>query len=147
MMNTREALETAREQGLDLVEVSAQADPPVCRIADHGKLLYAAAKRMRKAKAGQKANELKEIRFRPNIDDHDLAAKTKKIREFIGQGSKVKLTVRFRGREIGRQQTGLELLKRVATELKDEVRLEGQPQSQGGRAISLTLMPARKEQS
>ena len=143
IMSLRDALALAQEQGLDLIEIAPQSAPPVCRIADYGKLRYEASKRERKAKAGQRGNEVKEIRFRPNIGDNDLEAKEKKIREFIAQGNKVKLTVRFRGREIARQQSGLELLRRIAGDLKEEVRLERQPESQG-RSLTLVLIPTRK---
>ena len=124
-----------------MVEVAPNSDPPVCRLLDYGKLLYLSSKKERESKKGQKSTEQKEVRFRPNIGTHDLDAKVRKVREFIGDGSKVKLTVRFRGREAAHQQLGLAVLKRVADELKDEVRLE-RPPSMEGRALSMVLIPA-----
>ena len=144
VMSTNEALLTSQEQGLDLIMVAPNADPPVCRIADYGKLRYQAAKRTRKSKQSQKSNELKEVRLRPNIGEHDLSVKVQKVREFIGNGANVKLTVRFRGREMAHQSLGLDVLKRVANELQDVVRLEKQPISEG-RNMIMTLMPKQRE--
>ena len=141
MMDLARALQLARDAEVDLVEVASNSDPPVCRLLDYGKLLYLTSKKERESKKGQKSAEQKEVRFRPNIGTHDLDAKTRKIREFIGDGSKVKLTVRFRGREAAHQQLGLSVLKRVADELKDEVRLE-RPPAMEGRALSMVLIPA-----
>ena len=140
-MDLVRALQLARDAEVDLVEVAPNSDPPVCRLLDYGKLLYMTSKKERESKKGQRSTEQKEVRFRPNIGTHDLEAKTRKIREFIGDGSKVKLTVRFRGREAAHQQLGLLVLKRVADELKDEVRLERAP-SMEGRALSMVLIPA-----
>tara|TARA_B100001123_G_C15193433_1_gene980403 strand:+ start:479 stop:982 length:504 start_codon:yes stop_codon:yes gene_type:complete len=140
-MDLARALQLARDAEVDLVEVAPNSDPPVCRLLDYGKLLYLTSKKERESKKGQRSTEQKEVRFRPNIGTHDLDAKTRKIREFISDGSKVKLTVRFRGREAAHQQLGLAVLKRVADELKDEVRLE-RPPSMEGRALSMVLIPA-----
>ena len=140
-MDVAKALQLARDADVDLVEVASNSDPPVCRLLDYGKLLYLTSKRERESKKGQRSTEQKEVRFRPNIGSHDLDAKTRKIREFISDGSKVKLTVRFRGREAAHQQLGLSVLKRVADELKDEVRLE-RPPAMEGRALSMVLIPA-----
>ena len=140
-MDLNKALQLARDAEVDLVEVAPNSDPPVCRLLDYGKLLYLSSKKERESKKGQKSTEQKEVRFRPNIGSHDLESKTRKVREFIGDGSKVKLTVRFRGREAAHQQLGLSVLKRVADELKDEVRLE-RPPAMEGRALSMVLIPA-----
>ncbi len=142
------ALQMAREGGVDLVEVAPNADPPVCRLLDYGKLRYLYSKKERESKKAQKNTELREVRFRPNIGDHDLDAKLRKVKEFIDDGSKVKLTVRFRGREAVHQQLGLSLLKKVADDLKEEVRLE-KPPAMEGRALSMILIPnpARGEKS
>ena len=113
---------------------------PVCRLLDYGKLRYLTSKKERESKKGQKSTEQREVRFRPNIGSHDLEAKTRKVRELIQDGSKVKLTVRFRGREAAHQQIGLSVLKRVADDLKDEVRLE-RPPAMEGRALSMVLIP------
>ena len=106
---------------LDLVEVAPNADPPVARLLDYGKLRYLSSKKERETRKSQKSNELKEVRFRPNIGVHDFDAKLRKVRQFIGNGDKVKLTVRFRGREAVHNDLGLSLLKRVAEELKDDI--------------------------
>ena len=140
-MDLSRALQLARDAEVDLVEVAPNSDPPVCRLLDYGKLLYLTSKKERESKKGQRSTEQKEVRFRPNIGTHDLDSKTRKIREFISDGSKVKLTVRFRGREAAHQQLGLSVLKRVADELKDEVRLE-RPPAMEGRALSMVLIPA-----
>ena len=140
-MDVRRALQLARDADVDLVEVAPNSDPPVCRLLDYGKLRYLTSKKERESKKGQKSNDLREVRFRPNIGTHDLDSKTRKVRELILDGSKVKLTVRFRGREAAHQQLGLAVLKRVADELKDEVRLEKAPALEG-RALSMILIPS-----
>ena len=141
VLSISQAIRLARESELDLVEVAPNSDPPVCRLLDYGKLRYLTAKKDRESKKGQKSTELREVRFRPNIGSHDLESKTRKVRELIQDGSKVKLTVRFRGREAAHQQLGLSVLKRVADDLKDEVRLE-KPPSMEGRALSMILLPS-----
>ena len=143
-METRRALQMARDAEVDLVEVAPNSDPPVCRLLDYGKLLYLSSKKEKESKRGQKSTEQKEVRFRPNIGTHDLDAKVRKVREFIDDGSKVKLTVRFRGREAAHQQLGLSVLRRVADELKDEVRLE-RPPAMEGRALSMVLIPSAQK--
>ena len=143
-MSVGQALQKAREWDLDLVEVAPNSDPPVCRVLDYGKLRYLSAKKDRESRKGQKGTELREVRFRPNIGSHDLQAKTRKVRELINEGSKVKLTVRFRGREAAHNELGLSVLKRVADELKDEVRLEKAP-SMEGRALSMILLPSAQK--
>ena len=140
-MDVRRALQLARDADVDLVEVAPNSDPPVCRLLDYGKLRYLTSKKERESKKGQKSNDLREVRFRPNIGTHDLDSKTRKVRELILDGSKVKLTVRFRGREAAHQQLGLAVLKRVADELKDEVKLEKAPALEG-RALSMILIPS-----
>ncbi len=141
VMSLEQALQMARESEVDLVEVAPNADPPVARLLDYGKLRYLYSKKERESKKGQKNTELKEVRFRPNIGIHDLNSKLRKVREFIDDGSKVKLTVRFRGREAVHQQLGLAVLKQVADELKDDVRLEKAP-SMEGRALYMILIPS-----
>ena len=140
VMDLRQALQMARDTDLDLVEVAPNSNPPVCRLLDYGKLLYLSSKKERESRKGQKSTDLREVRFRPNIGTHDLAAKTRKVRELICDGAKVKLTVRFRGREAAHQQLGLSVLKRVADDLRDEVRLE-KPPALEGRALSMILIP------
>lgn len=140
VMSTDRALQAARDADVDLVEVAPNSDPPVCRLLDYGKLRYLSAKKERESRKGQKNTALREVRFRPNIGSHDLEAKTRKIRELIHEGSKVKLTVRFRGREAAHQQIGLSVLKRVADDLREEVRLE-KPPAMEGRSLSMILIP------
>ena len=140
VMEARRALQLARDADVDLVEVAPNSDPPVCRLLDYGKLRYLSSKKERESKKGQKSTDLREVRFRPNIGTHDLESKTRKVRELILDGSKVKLTVRFRGREAAHQQLGLAVLKRVADELKEDVRLERAPALEG-RALSMILIP------
>ena len=141
VMDVRRALQLARDADVDLVEVAPNSEPPVCRLLDYGKLRYLTSKKERESKKGQKSTDLREVRFRPNIGSHDLESKTRKVKELINDGSKVKLTVRFRGREVAHQQLGLAVLKRVADELRDDVRLERAP-SLEGRALSMILIPA-----
>jgi translation initiation factor IF-3 len=140
VMTVGEALRAARTAEVDLVEVAPNSDPPVCRLLDYGKLRYLSSKKDRESKKGQKSTELREVRFRPNIGTHDLEAKTRKVKELIEDGAKVKLTVRFRGREATHQQIGLGVLKRVADDLKEFVRLE-KPPSMEGRSLSMILIP------
>jgi translation initiation factor IF-3 len=143
VMTRDQALQLARQNDVDLVEVAPNADPPVCRLLDYGKLRYLYAKREKESKKGQKSSELREVRFRPNIGVHDLDAKVRKVRELIEDGAKVKITVRFRGREAVHQQLGLAVLKKVADDLKDDVRLEKAPAMEG-RSLAMTLLPAPK---
>ena len=140
VMTVGEALRAARTAEVDLVEVAPNSDPPVCRLLDYGKLRYLTSKKDRESKKGQKSTGLREVRFRPNIGTHDLEAKTRKVKELIEDGAKVKLTVRFRGREATHQQIGLGVLKRVADDLKEFVRLE-KPPSMEGRSLSMILIP------
>ena len=139
-MTVQDALRAARAIEMDLVEVAPNSDPPVCRLLDYGKLRYLSSKKDRESKKGQKSTDLREVRFRPNIGTHDLESKTRKVKELIGEGAKVKLTVRFRGREATHQQIGLSVLKRVADDLKEVVRLE-KPPAMEGRALSMILIP------
>ena len=113
VLYTKEAIAQAAELGLDLVEVSPNADPPVCKFLDIGKFKYEAQKKANLARKSQKTQEIKEIKMRPNIDDHDYQTKMKKVAEFIEEGDKVKITLRFRGRELAHQQLGMKLLLRV----------------------------------
>ena len=143
-MSVPQALEIARERGLDLVEVAPNATPPVCRILDYGRLRYLYSKKEREAKKGQKNTALKEVRFRPKIGDHDFFSKVRKVKQFINDGSKVKVAVVFRGREVTHPDRGYTLLKRVADEVHEEAKLEGPPGMEG-RAVSIMLAPAAKK--
>ena len=140
VMFTQEAIEQAYEIGLDLVEVSPNADPPVCKFLDIGKFKYEAQKKANIARKTQKTQELKEIKMRPNIDDHDYETKMKKVHDFIGDGDKVKITLRFRGRELSHQQLGMNLLQRVAENVQEIAKVEAYPRMEG-RQMLMVLSP------
>ena len=140
VMYTREAIEQAAEVGLDLVEVSPNADPPVCKFLDVGKYRYEAQKKANLARKSQKTQEIKEIKMRPNIDDHDYDVKMKAIHRFIGEGDKVKVTLRFRGREMSHQQLGMNLLKRVQEDTVEDAKIEAYPRMEG-RQMLMVLAP------
>ena len=141
---TLEALKLAREQGLDLVEVAPQANPPACKILDYGKYRFEMEKKLRESKKKQKLQELKEIRMQPKIDDHDLDFKSKHVKEFLADGDKVKVTIRFRGRELAHTELGLVVLKDVLSKLGDDYVIEKQPAMEG-RFMSMTLAPKAKK--
>lgn len=141
---TPAALKLAQEADLDLVEVAPQANPPVCKILDYGKYRFEMEKKLRDSKKKQKLQVLKEIRMQPKIDSHDLDFKSKHIREFLAGGDKVKVTVRFRGRELAHTELGLDVLKNVLARLGDEFTVEKQP-SMEGRFMSMTLAPKAKK--
>lgn len=136
----REALERAREYELDLVEVAPNSNPPVCRILDYGKLKYEQAKKDKAAKKKQHAFQLKEMRYRPKIDEHDYAFKTKHVREFIESGSKVRVFVMFRGREMAYTELGRKILDRVAQEMDSVATVEMEPKIDR-RNMSMVLAP------
>ncbi|MBN8820299.1 MAG: translation initiation factor IF-3 [Sphingomonas sp.] len=140
IMFTREAIEQAAEVGLDLVEVSPTADPPVCKYLDIGKYKYEAQKKANIARKTQRTQEIKEIKMRPNIDDHDYDTKMKKVFDFIGEGDKVKVTLRFRGREMAHQQLGMQLLQRVAENTAEVAKVESYPRLEG-RQMLMVLSP------
>ncbi len=140
VMYTREAIEQARGMGLDLVEVSPNADPPVCKFLDIGKFKYEAQKKANLARKSQRTQEIKEIKMRPNIDDHDYQTKMKKVTEFIGDGDKVKITLRFRGRELAHQQLGMQLLQRVQEDMLETSKVEAHPRMEG-RQMLMVLSP------
>ena len=140
VMFTREAIEQAADVGLDLVEVSPNADPPVCKFLDIGKYKYEAQKKANIARKTQKTQEIKEIKMRPNIDDHDYDTKMKKVVDFIGEGDKVKVTLRFRGREMAHQQLGMQLLQRVAENTAEIAKVESYPRLEG-RQMLMVLAP------
>jgi translation initiation factor IF-3 len=140
VMYTREAIAQAAEVGLDLVEVSPNADPPVCKFLDIGKFKYEAQKKANLARKSQKTQEIKEIKMRPNIDDHDYMVKMKKVNEFIEEGDKVKVTLRFRGRELAHQQLGMQLLQRVQADTAEIAKVESYPRMEG-RQMLMVLSP------
>ena len=140
----QEALRLAGEYDVDLVEVVATANPPVCRLMDYGKFKYLEQKKAAEAKAKQTVIEIKEIKFRPGTDDGDYNIKMRNIRRFLADGDKVKVTLRFRGREITHQELGLALLNRIRDELVDIVLVEQFPKLEG-RQMIMMLAPARKK--
>ena len=140
VMLTREAIEQAAEVGLDLVEISPNADPPVCKFLVIGKFKYEAQKKANLARKSQKTQEIKEIKMRPNIDDHDYDTKMKKIHDFIGEGDKVKVTLRFRGRELAHGQLGMKLLQRVQEDTSETAKVEQHPRMEG-RQMLMVLSP------
>ena len=140
VMYTREAMEQAKAVGLDLVEVSPNADPPVAKFLDVGKFKYEAQKKANLARKSQKTQEIKEIKMRPNIDDHDYDTKMKKVAEFIGEGDKVKLTLRFRGRELSHGQLGMAVLQRVQADAAEYAKVEAFPRMEG-RQMLMVLAP------
>ncbi|HEY0311895.1 MAG TPA: translation initiation factor IF-3 [Allosphingosinicella sp.] len=137
---TPEAIEQAAQVGLDLVEVSPNADPPVCKFLDVGKFKYEAQKKANLARKSQKTQEIKEIKMRPNIDDHDYDTKMKKVHDFIGEGDKVKITLRFRGRELAHGQLGMVLLQRVQENVSAIAKVEQHPRMEG-RQMLMVLAP------
>ncbi len=142
-MPTSRALELAEERGLDLVEVAPSADPPVCRIMDYGRFRYQATRREKDAKRdsrGKASNELREVRFKTRIGEHDRASKTRLVKRLLGEGSKVKVSVMFRGREITHPEIGMNVLKTVAEDLVDDAMME-KPPAMEGRFLTMILSP------
>jgi translation initiation factor IF-3 len=140
VMYTREAIEQAAEAGLNLVEVSPNADPPVCKFLDVGKYRYEAQKKANAARKTQKTQEIKEIKMRPNIDVHDYDVKMRSVVKFLEEGDKVKMTLRFRGREMAHQELGMDLLKRVQDDVAEIAKIEAYPRLEG-RQMLMVLAP------
>ncbi len=139
IVSTREALELAKERNLDLVEVSPNANPPVCKILDFGKYRYEQEKRLRDSRKNQKALKIKEIRMQPKIGSGDLDTKAKHVQEFLDEGDKVKVTIRFRGRELAHTELGYDVLKEVENRLKEGSYTIEKPAAMEGRFMSMTL--------
>ena len=137
VMKLEAALELAYEAGLDLVEVSPNAEPPVCKVMDYGKYKYQAQKKANEARKKQKVIEVKEIKLRPGIDTHDYDVKMRAIHKFLGEGDKVKVTLRFRGREMAHQDLGRDLLERVAEDVKDVGKIENMPKMEGRQMVMI----------
>ena len=140
VMYTREAIEQANDLGLNLVEISPNADPPVAKFLDVGKHRYEAQKKANAARKTQKTQEIKEIKMRPNIDDHDYDVKMRSVNKFIDNGDKVKLTLRFRGREMAHQQLGMDVLNRVRDDVAEVAKVEAFPRLEG-RQMVMVLAP------
>lgn len=141
-MALNDALELAKEQRLDLVEVSPNAEPPVCRIMDYGKFVFEQNKKNQSARRKQKQSQVKEIKFRPGTEEGDYQVKLKKLVAFLEQGDKTKVTLRFRGREMAHQQIGAELLKRVRADLEELGTVEQMPQMEG-RQMVMVIAPKK----
>jgi translation initiation factor IF-3 len=140
IVTRNEALDMAADAGLDLVEIAPNADPPVCKILDFGKYKYEEQKKKNEAKKKQKVIEVKEIKFRPSIDDHDYEVKMRSMTKFIGEGDKVKVTMRFRGRELAHQELGMNVLMRVKGDLDEIAKVEQFPRMEG-RQMTMVVSP------
>ena len=143
VVSPRRAMELAERAGLDLVEISPNAAPPVCKIMDFGKYKYEQQKRESEARKKQKIIEVKEIKFRPNTDTHDYDVKMRNVFKFLENGDKVKITMRFRGREMAHQNLGRELLERVAEDVKEHGKVENIPKMEG-RQMTMMIAPLTK---
>ncbi|MEM7570456.1 MAG: translation initiation factor IF-3 [Pseudomonadota bacterium] len=135
VIKTEDARVKAREAGLDLVEVSPHADPPVCKLLDYGKFKYEAQKKANANRKKQKTQDIKEIKMRPGIDTHDYDVKMRSINRFIDDGDKVKITLRFRGRELAHQELGMDVLKRVQEDVHEIAKVEAMPKMEGRQMI------------
>lgn len=142
VMEVKDALARAQEEGMDLVEIAPQADPPVCRIMDWGKYRFEQSKKAQAARKKQKQIQVKEVKFRPGTDDHDYDVKMRNLRRFIEEGDKVKVTLRFRGREMAHQELGLDLLERVEKDMIEETVVEQRPRMEG-RQMVMMLSPRK----
>jgi translation initiation factor IF-3 len=140
VVSRNEALERAAEAGLDLVEIAGSADPPVCKILDYGKYKYEEQKKKNEARKKQKVIEVKEIKLRPGIDDHDYDVKMRAMKSFIEEGDKVKITMRFRGRELAHQDLGMNVLMRVRTDLDEIAKVEQFPKMEG-KQMTMVMSP------
>ena len=142
-MLTRDAVTKAEEEGLELVEISPNAEPPVCKIMDYGKYLYQKDKALHAAKRKQKQIQVKEIKFRPSTEDGDYNTKLRQLRGFLEEGDKVKITVRYRGRELAHQELGMRLMDRLKIDLDDLGSIEQWPKMEGKQAVM--VMGAKKK--
>jgi translation initiation factor IF-3 len=140
VVGRNEAIQMAMEAGLDLVEIAPNADPPVCKILDFGKYKYEAQKKKNEARKKQKVIEVKEIKLRPSIDDHDYDVKMRSMAKFIDEGDKVKVTMRFRGRELAHQELGMNVLIRVRDDLEEIAKVEQMPRMEG-RQMTMVISP------
>ena len=144
IVSTEDARLRASDVGLDLVEVSPNAEPPVCKIIDYGKLKYEKQKKKNEARKKQKTIEVKEIKMRPNIDTHDYDVKMRAINKFLGEGDKVKVTLRFRGREMAHQNLGMDVLMKVKDETEEYAKVEAHPKMEG-RQLIMVIAPKKKK--
>ena len=140
VISKEEGLEIAFEAGLDLVEISPNADPPVCKVLDYGKYKYEAQKKANEARKKQKGIDVKEIKMRPGIDEHDYQVKMRSVKRFLDDGDKVKMTIRFRGREMAHQELGMKVLDRVREDVGELAKVEQFPKSEG-RLMTMVIAP------
>ena len=140
IISKEEGLEIAFEAGLDLVEISPNADPPVCKVLDYGKYKYEAQKKANEARKKQKIIDVKEIKMRPGIDEHDYQVKMRSVKRFLDDGDKVKMTIRFRGREMAHQELGMKVLDRVREDVDELAKVEQFPKSEG-RLMTMVIAP------
>ncbi|PNS07638.1 infC: translation initiation factor IF-3 [Lysobacter silvestris] len=138
-----DALRMAEEEGLDLVEIQPQADPPVCKIMDFGKFKFELQKKANEAKKKTKQVEIKEVKFRPVTDEGDYQIKLRKMREFLIEGDKIKVNIRFRGREMSHQELGIEMARRIEGDLGEDIVIESRPRLEG-RQMVMMIAPKRK---
>ena len=143
ILTRQQALAMAEEAGLDLVEIQPNGDPPVCRVMDFGKFKFEQQKKANAAKKKQKIVEIKELKFRPTTDDGDYNIKMRNLRRFLEEGDKVKVNIRFKGREMSHQELGLEMAARIEADLADEVVIEQRPRLEG-RQMIMMIAPKRK---
>ena len=142
-MSFNEALEIARGESLDLVEVSPNVDPPVCRIMDFGKFLFEQNKKSQSAKRKQKQSQIKEIKFRPGTEEGDYQVKLRNLKRFLEEGDKTKISLRFRGREMVHPEIGMQLMSRIEADLEELAAVEAQPKFEG-RQVIMVLAPRKK---
>ena len=140
VISTRQALELAESKGLDLVEVSPNAKPPVCRIMDHGKFKYEQSKKEHRMRLNQKSTQVKEVKFRPRTDKHDMETKIRQIRDFLEDGNKTKVTIMFRGREMANRELGFKAIEKIIEELKGAGNIESPPRMEG-RNLYMVVSP------
>ncbi|MFT6284902.1 translation initiation factor IF-3 [Paraglaciecola sp. MB-3u-78] len=144
VVSISEAMEVAEQASLDLVEISPNAEPPVCKVMDYGKFLFEKSKTLKEQKKKQKQIQVKEIKFRPGTDEGDYQVKLRNLRRFLEAGDKAKVTIRFRGREMAHQEIGIEQLKRVRADLEDIANCESFPHRVEGRQMIMVLAPIKK---
>ena len=141
ILSIRDAIQVAKDGGLDLVEVAPNSDPPVCRVMDYGKFRYQAAKKVQEARKKSRGGQMKEIKLRPHTEDHDLGFKIKNLKKFLDKRHRVKITVFFRGREMAYMNAGVELLKRVAEEISEDGTVEQPPTREARNRMTMVMIP------
>jgi translation initiation factor IF-3 len=141
ILSIHDAIQVAKEDGLDLVEVAPNSDPPVCRVMDYGKFRYQAAKKVQEARKKSRGGQMKEIKLRPHTEDHDLGFKIKNLKKFLYKKHRVKITVFFRGREMAYMNAGVDLLKRVAEEISEDGTVEQPPTREARNRMTMVVIP------